>query len=203
MQNQTITLAITGASGLQYGLRLLECLLKADKKVYLLMSQAAHAVAIHEIELKLPKQSSTLRDFFVDHFKISQTQLQVFEQFEWTAPIASGSHLAQSMVICPCSSGTMAAIAHGMSNNLIERAADVMLKERRKLILVPRETPLSLIQVENMQKLLAMNVTIMPASPGFYHQPETIADLIDFMVARILDHLEIPHQLIERWGTNL
>lgn len=203
MKNQTITLAFTGASGLQYGLRLLECLLKAKKKVSLLFSQAAHAVATHELDLKIPKQTSGMKKFFIEHFNVTEDQLTVFEQLEWTSPIASGSNVSEAMVICPCSSGSLAAIANGLSNNLIERAADVILKENKKLILVTRETPLSLIHVENMQKLLRMNVVIMPASPGFYHKPTEISDLIDFMVARILDHLGIEHQLVQRWGADL
>ncbi|MBA2654275.1 MAG: UbiX family flavin prenyltransferase [Gammaproteobacteria bacterium] len=203
MQNDTITLAFTGASGLQYGMRLLECLIKANKKVYLLFSQAAHAVAIHELDFLIPKQTTKMQEFLVTHLGCDNSQLQVFDQFEWTAPIASGSHAPAAMVICPCSSGTLAAIAHGMSNNLIERAADVVLKENKKLILVPRETPLSLIHVENMQKLLAMNVILLPASPGFYHKPTHINDLIDFIVARILDQLGIEQHLIKRWGTDL
>lgn len=198
-----ITLAITGASGLQYGLRLLECLIAANKQVFLLFSQAAHAVAVYELEASLPKQTAKLERYFTERFAAASGQLKVFDQLEWTAPIASGSNTPSAMVICPCSSGTLAAIAHGLSNNLIERAADVILKENKKLILVTRETPLSLIHVNNMQKLLAMNVVIMPASPGFYHKPTSINDLIDFMVARILDHLAIPHQLIQRWGADL
>jgi 4-hydroxy-3-polyprenylbenzoate decarboxylase len=203
MQNESITLALTGASGLQYGLRLLECLLAAGKTISLLVSQAAHAVAVHELDITMPKQTSKLRDFLIDHFQAAANQLQVFDQHEWTAPIASGSNAPDAMVICPCSSGTLAAIANGLSNNLIERAADVMLKEGRKLVLVPRETPLNLTQVDNMSKLLRMNTVIMPAAPGFYHRPTSINELIDFMVARILDHLAIPNQLIKRWGADL
>lgn len=199
-EQNRITLAITGASGLQYGLRLLECLLAAKKQIYLLFSQAAHAVAAVELDLKLPKQTSKLTEFLINHFQASSDQLQVYDQFEWTAPIASGSNISQAMVICPCSGGTLAAIANGMSNNLIERVADVILKEKKKLILVPRETPLSLIHLENMQKLAQMNATILPASPGFYHKPTSVNQLIDFIVARILDHLDITHNLIPRWG---
>lgn len=199
---KTITLAFTGASGLPYGLRLLECLLDSGFNVYVLISQAAHAVAALELNLKLPKQTSQLAAFLCERFKVSAAQLKVFDQLEWTAPIASGSNLTDAMVICPCSSGTLAAIAHGMSNNLIERAADVILKEKKKLILVPRETPLSLIYVENMQKLLQMNVCILLATPGFYHKPQSISDLIDFIVARILDQLGVANALVKRWGTD-
>jgi 4-hydroxy-3-polyprenylbenzoate decarboxylase len=116
------------------------------------------------------------------------------------APIASGSNTAEAMVVCPCSSATLSAIAHGTSGDLIERAADVMLKEQRKLILVNREMPLSAIHLDNMSKLAHLGVTIMPACPGFYHRPEKIQDLVDFVVARVLDHLHVAHQLIPRWG---
>ena len=195
-----ITLAITGASGFRYGLRLLECLLKEGHQVYLLISEAARAVAIHEENMVIPGQTSALSEFFQDRFNSSQDQLQVFAAQEWTAPIASGSAPVDAMVVCPCSSGTLAAIANGLSNNLIERAADVMLKEQRRLILVPREMPLSAIHLENMLKLSRLNTLIMPAAPGFYHQPETIDDMVDFVVARILNALGIQQQLIEPWG---
>lgn len=203
MQNEIITLAFTGASGLQYGLRLLDCLLKANRKVYLLFSQAAHAVATYELDFKIPKQTSKIKHTLIHKFAAPENLLEVFDDLEWTAPVASGSSMISSMVICPCSSGTLAAVAHGMSNNLIERSADVILKEGGKLILVPRETPLSLVHVENMRKLLAMNAIILPASPGFYHKPKKISDLVDFIVARILDHLNIPHHLVKRWGADL
>jgi flavin prenyltransferase len=200
MANNSITLALTGASGLQYGIRLLECLLQTEQEVNLLLSQAAYAVAAQELDLKLVKQTSKLKQVLLSHFKLATAKLQIFDQHEWSAPIASGSNASRAMVVCPCSSGTLAAIAHGFSNNLIERAADVIIKEKRQLILVPRETPLSLIHVENMRKLLTTGVVIMPASPGFYQKPTTINDLIDFMVARVLDHLGIEHHLVARWG---
>lgn len=203
MISSPITVAMTGASGLQYGFKLIECLVAAGKEVYLLISPAAHAVAALELGITLPKQTDKLCDFFSQKFAAKSKQIVVFDQLEWTAPIASGSQLSQEMVICPCSSGTLAAIAHGMSNNLIERASDVMLKERKKLILVHRETPLSTIHLENMLKLATMGTIILPASPGFYHQPQSIDDLINFIVARILDHLNIPHQLVKRWGIDL
>jgi flavin prenyltransferase len=199
--NRPITLAFTGASGLQYGLRLLECLVEANQEIYLLVTSAAHAVAALELNLTLPKQTPKLQQFFTEKFAARRNQIQVFDQLEWTAPIASGSNASDSMVICPCSSGTLAAIAHGMSTNLLERAADVILKEKKRLLIVPRETPLSQIHIENMHKLITMGAVIMPASPGFYHHPQTIADIIDFIVARILDHLHIDHSLIKRWGS--
>ncbi len=127
-------------------------------------------------------------------------QLRVFGREEWFAPVASGSNPADAMVVCPCTMGTLAAIAQGLSDNLIERAADVMLKEGRKLVLVPRETPFSAIHLENMLKLARLGAVILPANPGFYHQPETVGDLVDYVVARVLDQVGVPHRLMARWG---
>lgn len=199
----TVTVAITGASGFRYGLRLLECLLQGGHRVNLLVSEAARAVAIHEENLIIPGQTSVLAEFFQQRFNVSAEQLQIFSANEWTAPIASGSAFVDAMIVCPCSSGTLAAIANGLSNNLIERAADVMIKEQRQLILVPREMPLSAIHLENMLKLARINVMIMPASPGFYHQPTSIEDLIDFVVARILNTLGLEQHLVKPWGSRL
>lgn len=196
----TLTLAITGASGFRYGLRLLECLLKSGHHIYLLVSEAARAVAIHEENLNIPGQSSLLKEFIQQRFSVDANQLDVFSAQEWTAPIASGSAFVDGMIVCPCSSGTLAAIANGLSNNLIERAADVVIKEHRKLILVPREMPLSALHLENMLKLSRLNTVIMPASPGFYHQPTTIDELVDFVVARILNTLDIEQDLLPAWG---
>ena len=196
----TITLAMTGASGIPYAIRLLECLLHADCRVYLLYSEAARIVAGQEAELTLPSSTDEARHCLSQRFDAKDGQLHVFGREEWFAPVASGTNPADAMVICPCTMGTLAAIAGGMSDNLIERAADVMLKENRKLILVPRETPFSAIHLENMLKLARLGVTILPASPGFYHNPQSIADLVDFVVARVLDHLGLAHQLMPRWG---
>lgn len=196
----TVTVAITGASGFRYGLRLVECLLQAGTRVYLLVSEAARAVAVHEENLIIPGQTSVLAEFFQQRFDVESDQLQVFGAQEWTAPIASGSAMVDAMIVCPCSSGTLAAIANGLSNNLIERAADVMIKEQRRLILVPREMPLSPIHLENMLKLARLNTVIMPAAPGFYHQPKTIEDLVDFVVARILNVLGVEQKLVAPWG---
>jgi len=124
----------------------------------------------------------------------------VFGREEWFAPLASGSNPADAMVVCPCTMGTLAAIAAGLSQNLIERAADVAIKEGRKLVLVPRETPFSAIHLENMLKLARLGVVILPPSPGFYNHPQTVADLVDFVVARVLDQLRVPHRLMQRWG---
>lgn len=201
MQTQkTITVAITGASGFRYALRLIECLLQANSRVYVLMSEAARAVAAYEESLIFPGQTHKLAEQLQTQFHVSAEQLQVFAEHEWTAPIASGSAFVDAMVVCPCSSGALSAIASGASNNLFERAADVMLKEQRKLIMVHRETPVSAIHLENMLKLAKLGVVILPASPGFYHQPQSIDDLVDFIVARILNCLGINHDLVAPWG---
>jgi flavin prenyltransferase len=196
---RTITLAITGASGAQYGLRLLECLLAVNCRVYLLISNAARVVIDTETELRLP-EFEQWPNFFSERFNARAGQLKIFSREDWMAPVASGSSAPASMVICPCSTGTLSAIAHGASKNLIERAADVALKERRQLILVPRETPYSQIHLENMLTLTRMGAIVMPASPGFYQRPQSIAALIDFMVARVLDQLGVEHELMKRWG---
>lgn len=195
----TVTLAITGASGAQYGLRLLECLLAAKCRVYLLISDAARVVLATETDAHLP-EFEQWANFFSARFGAQSHQLQIFSRDDWMAPVASGSSAPSSMVICPCSMGTLAAIAAGMSNNLIERAADVALKERRQLILVPRETPYSQIHLENMLALTKMGAMILPASPGFYQRPTSVAELVDFIVARILDQLGIEQRLMPSWG---
>lgn len=200
MPLNTITLALSGASGMAYGLRLLECLLTANLRVYLLVSQAAHVVAKQELGVALPARPGDLEKQLTESLQAGEGQLRVFGREDWNAPVASGSNPADAMVVCPCSMGTLAAIAHGVSDNLIERAADVMLKEQRKLILVPREAPFSTLHLENMLKLSRMNAVILPANPGFYHRPENVEDIIDFVVARILDQLGVPHTLIARWG---
>lgn len=197
----TVTLALSGASGMAYGLRLLECLLAANLRVYLLVSQAAHIVAKQELGVALPARASDLEKQLSESLNARDGQLRVFGREDWNAPVASGSNPADAMVVCPCSMGTLAAIAHGLSDNLIERAADVMLKERRTLILVPREAPFSTLHLENMLTLSKMNAVILPANPGFYHRPEKVEDIIDFIVARILDQLGVPHELMARWGS--
>ena len=197
---RTITLAMTGASGAQYGLRLLQCLVAADCKVYLLLSTAAQVVIRTETDLDLPETIEEQQAFFNDILEVDEEQLQLLARDDWFSPVASGSSSPSSMVICPASGGTLSAIACGASNNLIERAADVALKERRQLILVPRETPYSAIHLENMLKLTNLGAVILPASPGFYMQPQNINELIDFIVARILDQLGIEQDLMPRWG---
>lgn len=196
----TVTVALTGASGLPYGLRLIECLLRAGKRVWVMYSQAAQVVAKQEMNLTLPSRPEGFQQWLQERYQPADGQLAVFGREAWFAPPASGSNPADAMVICPCSMGTLAAVAHGMSDNLIERAADVMLKEQRKLVLVPREAPLSAIHLENMLKLARLGVCILPPSPGFYTHPQTVADMVDFVVARILDQLAVPHQLLPRWG---
>lgn len=200
--NQTITVAITGASGMPYALRLIECLLAAQCRVYVAASQVAAIVAKQEMDLTLPARAQELQIFLHQHFKVGPDQLQVFGREEWFAPIASGSNPPDAMVVCPCTMGTLAAIATGLADKLIERAADVVIKEGRKLILVPRETPFSAIHLENMLKLARLGVVILPANPGFYHHPQSVQDLVDFVVARVLDQLAVPHQLLARWGAS-
>ena len=200
MKNTAIAVAWTGASGIQYGIRLLEELLKTDRQVYLLYSQAAQIVAQMETELVLPARASEAQSMLCEKYSVTGKQLQVFGRQQWTAPPASGSNPPEAMVICPCTSGTLATVAHGVCDDLIDRAADVMLKERRKLILVVRETPHSTIQLENMLRLARAGATIMPANPGFYFNPRSVDEIIDFMVARILDHLGLEHTLSRRWG---
>jgi 4-hydroxy-3-polyprenylbenzoate decarboxylase len=196
----TVTLAFTGASGMPFGLRLLECLVAARCRVYLLYSTAAQVVARQECHLTIPTQPREATRFFSERYAASEGQLSVHAREDWMAPVASGSNPADAMVVCPCSMGTLGAIAHGLADNLIERAADVMLKERRLLVLVPRETPLSVIHLDNMLKLARAGAVILPPAPGFYTHPQTVADLVDFVVARVLDQLRVPHDLVARWG---
>jgi len=198
--NKVITLAMTGASGAAYGLRLLEQLIIAKRQVYFLVSEPARLVIDLEIDFKLPVNPTAIQEFLTERYQAAPNQLQVFGSNQWNAPIASGSSVSQAMVVCPCTSSTLAAIANGLSQNLLERAADVVLKERQKLILVHRETPLSEIHLENMLRLTKMGAVILPANPGFYHHPKTIDDIVDFVVARICDHLAVEHNLLERWG---
>ena len=192
-----IVLAITGASGAVYGVRLLRVLLEAGRTVHLTVSPAAVRVA--ELELGL---SIDLDRF--DGAALVGTpaagELVYHSYRDYAASIASGSFRTAGMVICPCSMGTLAAVANGLSTSLIHRAADVHLKERRKLIVVPRETPLGLIQLDNMRKLTEAGGIVLPAAPGFYHRPQTISDLVDFVVGRVCDQLGVETDLTRRWG---
>lgn len=198
--NGPITLAWTGASGMPYGLRLLQCLLQAEQDVYLLISDAARIVIKMETDLALPARPSDIERVLSERYAAHPGQLRVFGKSEWTSPVASGSGAPRRMVVCPCTTGTLAAIATGISDNLIERAADVVLKERGKLILVLRETPLSELHLENMLRLTRMGAVMLPANPGFYHRPSGIEGLVDFIVARTLDQLDLSQQLLPRWG---
>ena len=195
-----IAVALTGASGIQYGLRLIECLLEAGRRVYLMVSQAAQVVVNMETDLRLPGRPEEMQAYLAGLYRAEEGQLEVFGRQQWTAPVASGSNPPQAVVICPCTSGTLASVANGICDDLIDRAADVALKEGRQLILVVRETPFSAIQLENMLRLAHAGAVIMPANPGFYFRPQTIEEIVDFMVARILDHLGVAHALSARWG---
>lgn len=197
---RTVNLAITGASGAQYALRLLQCLVAAGCRVHVMVSRAAQVVIATETDLKLPGSPSAMQECLTEFSGAKPGQVLVFGREDWFAPPASGSGEKAPLVICPCSTGTLSALATGASNNLIERAGDVALKERRQLILVPREAPYSEVHLENMLRLTRMGAVVMPASPGFYHKPRSIEDLVDFVVARLLDHLGLPQDLMPRWG---
>lgn len=199
-ERRPIAVAITGASGSAYGLRLVESLLEAGRPVYLMISEAGYQVLELETGLALGGTAEQAQHRLVERLGVGPGRLRVFGPAEWGAPVASGSNAPEAMVVCPCTVGTASALACGASNSLLERAADVILKERRKLILVVRETPLSTIHLENMLRLSRAGAVIMPASPGFYHRPESLDDLVDFMVARVLDHLGVESELSRRWG---
>ena len=197
---KTITLAFTGASGLPYGMRLLECLLHSGQRVHLVYSQAAQIVAKQEMDFALPSRPQDAEQMFAERFGKCSGKLKVFGRDDWYAPMASGSNPGDAMVICPCTMGTLGKIANGIGDDLIARAADVMLKERRTLIMVPRETPFSAIHLENMLKLSHAGAVILPPNPGFYNHPKNVQDVVDFVVARILDQLGVAQTLMERWG---
>lgn len=231
-QRQTkrdLVLAITGASGAAYAVRLLDVLLAAGCDVHLSISPAGRAVLKEELGLtveldvfepssllgmadapaafdsiRYPQSSTESRAGWTDSsgLQSDQPRGQIYycHYQDLMAPIASGSFLTGGMIVCPCSGSTLGAISHGIGSNLIHRAAEVHLKERRKLVLVPRETPLSLVQLENMRRAAEAGAVVLPASPGFYHGAATIADLVDFIVARICDQLGIAQNLIRRWG---
>jgi len=200
MAAERLTLALTGASGMPYGLRLLECLIAAGETVDLLISQAARVVIGMETDLHLPAATGATASMLARRYGAGEDQLRCYGPDQWSAPMASGSAAPRAMVVCPCTSGTLAAIATGTSDSLLERAADVVIKERRPLIVVHREMPVSAIHLEHMLRLARLGVTIMPAAPGFYHRPADIDGLVDFVVARILDHLGIEQDLVPPWG---
>ena len=215
-----IVLAITGGSGAIYAVRLLEVLLSARREVHLVISPTAAEVFREELGTELDLDTFSLDQFPLDAAGMSESHLDddsnalssiihnapggslhYHHHRDFSAGIASGSFLTDGMIICPCSTGSLSAIANGLSSNLIHRAAQVHIKERRKLVVVPRETPLSSIQLGNMKTLSDNGAVILPASPGFYHNPVSIHDLVDFVVARICDQVGIDKQLMRRWGT--
>lgn len=196
-----LILAITGASGAVYATRLLEVLLRVGREVHLVISPSGAAVLKHELGAAIDAARPDLTNLLPADLGDRVRQVATYHHEDFMAPIASGSFLTGGMVVCPCSGSTLSAIAHGASQNLIQRAADVQLKERRKLILVPRETPLSVLHIENMHRAAQAGAVILPAMPGWYHGVKSVQDLVDFVVARILDQLEVPHELMKRWGT--
>lgn len=198
--DKTICVAMTGASGIQYALRLIECLVQANCEVYVLMSKPARIVMGMDTEIPVPARTSQVQTQFSQMYAAREGQLKAFGQEEWTAPVASGSGVPDAMVICPCTTGTLASVAAGTCNNLLERAADVVIKEGRKLIVMPREMPFSVIHLENMLRLARAGVVIMPPNPAFYNLPKSVDELIDFVVARVLDQLGVAQSLVPRWG---
>lgn len=190
-----IVLAITGASGAPYAIRLLEQLIKARREVQLIIS--SHGLRLLETECGVGSAAELRARVGVSGWDAHVTP---FDDADRGAAPASGSALTAGMVICPCSMGTLSAISVGASRSLVERAADVTLKERRPLVLVPRESPLSAIHLENMLRVTRAGAVVLPASPGFYHRPSSIDELVDFVVARVLDHLDVDHELVRRWG---
>lgn len=197
-----IAIGWTGASGLKYGTHLVKNLLALGHEVHLIYTQAAQIVAKQELNCVLPAHPDKAKSLLCQQFNWHNyaDHLRIFTIQDWFAPLASGTGKVDALVICPCTMGTLAAIAHGLSDDLLSRGADVMLKEHKKLILVPRETPFSALHLENMLKLAQWGATILPPNPGFYQNPQTIEDLINFVTARILDQLNITHTLLPQWG---
>tara|TARA_R110002110_G_scaffold415562_1_gene651038 strand:- start:134 stop:742 length:609 start_codon:yes stop_codon:yes gene_type:complete len=200
MIKNEVTLGFSGASGAPYGWRLLQVLTQANIKVSVVMTAAGTLILKDEIHKDVPGNPQRFKEYVCENLNISPDLIEVYSKDQWYSPLASGSGAPANMIVCPCSVGCLSAIATGASNNLLERAADVVLKERGKLILVVREMPLSEIHLNHMLTLSRMGVSIMPPNPGFYYQPQTVEDLIDFVVAKILDQLDIEHQLIPKWG---
>jgi 4-hydroxy-3-polyprenylbenzoate decarboxylase len=200
MNKQHLVLAITGASGAPYAVRLLEMLLLAERTVHLVISPSAAQVFETELGHRIDVNRFDVASL-LPNFTVPAGRLHYHHHMDFRAGIASGSFLTGGMVICPCSMGTAAAIAHGQSQNLIHRAADVHLKERRKLILVPRETPLHVIQLRNLAACAEAGAVILPAMPAFYTRPESLQDMVDFIVGRVCDQLGVEHELLKRWGS--
>ena len=194
-----LVVGITGASGAPYAVRLLEVLLEAGRDVHLSISPSGQAVIATELGRTIDLDRFDIAAL-LGHATPAAGRLTYHHHKNLMAPIASGSFLTAAMVICPCSGSTLSAVAHSMGENLIHRAAEVHLKERRKLVVVPRETPLSLPQLKNMQAIHEAGAVVLPAAPGFYHGAATLADLVDFVVARICDQLGVGNSLIRRWG---
>lgn len=198
-----LVVAVTGASGSAYAVRLLEVLVAAGRSVHLVISPAGLQVVRHELGLEIDANDFSADQLWPENAPTNREaagSVRFHDYRDFSAGIASGSFQTAGMVICPCSMGTLAAVSQGLSQNLIHRAADVHLKERRKLIVVPRETPLGSIQLSNMKTLADAGAVILPAMPGFYNQPKSIDDLIDFVVARICDQLGVSQKLSRRWG---
>jgi flavin prenyltransferase len=204
MPTHDLVLAMTGASGAVYGTRLLEVLLLARRRVHLVISPAALQVIAQELERQLRPERFRLADLLGADISArlgpAADLVQFHDHQDFRAGIASGSFLTAGMVVCPCSMGTAAAIAHGLSQNLIHRAADVHLKERRKLVLVPRETPLALVQLRNLTACAEAGAVVLPAMPAFYTKPAKVEDMVDFLVGRVCDQLGVEHDLFQRWG---
>jgi 4-hydroxy-3-polyprenylbenzoate decarboxylase len=197
-----LVLAMTGASGTPYGIRLLEVLLQAGRQVHLVLSPAAAEVLEHELDRKVRLERFELTDLLGEAAAwVAPGQVHYHDYRDFRAGIASGSFLTAGMIVCPCSMGTVAAVAHGLSQNLIHRAADVHLKERRRLILVPRETPLNIVQLRNLALCAEAGAVVLPAMPAFYTRPRSLQDVVDFIVGRICDQLGIDNRLLPRWGS--
>jgi 4-hydroxy-3-polyprenylbenzoate decarboxylase len=197
-----LVVALTGASGAPYGVRLLEVLLHAGRTIHLSLSPAAVEVIEQEMHRTVRLSSFNLGDLFGDSPALAFADRVIYHDYRnFQAGIASGSFQTGGMAVCPCSMGTVGAIAHGLSQNLIHRAADVHLKEKRKLILVPRETPLHLMQLRNLAACAEAGAVILPAMPAFYTRPQTLQDMVNFVVGRICDQFGVEHQLVTRWGT--
>lgn len=195
---QRFAVGFSGGSGIAYGLRLVEVLLRSGHEVHLCATGAALRVLVHEAGLPVDLRSPDLAALFAAELRL---RLRVHAIDAVEAAPASGSAGIRATILCPCSMGTLARVAHGFSSNLVERSADVALKEGRPLLVVPRETPLSELHLENMLRLARLGAIVLPAMPGFYHRPQTVQELVDFVVGKILDRLQVPHNLMRRWDT--